>query len=371
MILNVFSSASRSLSALLIVAGGSLRSDIEQVRSCFFHLLLACSVIVAVGVVVEGIEHLLSTGKPFVDTETGIFDATPLINWHKKLERLGWLLVILGVVGEGIFEAATTSADNILQDFNNTLLAIATDEAGSAAKSAKTAHDEAHAASAEAGKAQHKADAVGKRAKELDRQLLAAKKTLEVLEAKRKELEKSIAPRPMLVTFGNNIDPLKAFSGINVQLEYAPSEERNAGSLRGVLDASAVGWHITDDKSNPNVLVEGVIIWRHLSPLRYTSGTAEATAEQDEKRSEGAANALADFLHSSGWEDVTVGMGSRAEGPLHVPANTVRIQIGHKPEPYFSPSWENPIDPNKPLKPQIEERLKQIQKEIEKRNLPK
>jgi hypothetical protein len=67
--------------------------------------------------------------------------------------NLGWKLVMLGVIGEGIFEVATSGADEMLQQFNNTLLTIATEQAGSAAKSAKIAHDEADAASTASRKA--------------------------------------------------------------------------------------------------------------------------------------------------------------------------------------------------------------------------
>jgi hypothetical protein len=83
------------------------------------------------------------------------------------------------VIGEGLFEAATSRADSNLQSFNDTLLAIATEQAGDAAKSAKIARDEAEAAEGAAGKGQQKAEAVAKRADELNRNLQTAKTELE------------------------------------------------------------------------------------------------------------------------------------------------------------------------------------------------
>jgi hypothetical protein len=107
--------------------------------------------------------------------------------------------VILGVLGEGIFEVFTTTADNILQEFNSTLLAITTDQARSAAHSATIAHAEsvkaegkANAADVLADKAKAKSDAVGTRADDLGRQLGTAKAQLDAVEAKRAELEKSL-----------------------------------------------------------------------------------------------------------------------------------------------------------------------------------
>ena len=131
------------------------------------------------GVFFEEAEQWLPSGKPRLDMTKGTL--TPS-RWHKRkkqMARIGWILIILGVAGEGSFEAAVFSADGRLQDFNDTLLASATEQAGDAAQSAKTAHVEA--------------DAVGKEADALKTRLDTASRQLS-------QFEKNIDPRAKLLT---------------------------------------------------------------------------------------------------------------------------------------------------------------------------
>ncbi len=129
MIFNIVSAASIWFSTLLSKHEGSLKNDIEGIRLWFFWSLIGSTIVVFVGVIVEGIEHIVAA-TPGEDHK---------VSRHKKIERIGWTLVIMGVLGEGVFEALTTTADDLLQDFNATLLSITTDQARSAAHSATTA----------------------------------------------------------------------------------------------------------------------------------------------------------------------------------------------------------------------------------------
>lgn len=172
------STASKVLSAS---SSSSIRSELQSVRSCFFWLLIACTAIVAVGVVLESAEDWFPSGKLVLNMSTGIFRPSRFIRWRKMVINLGWMLVIVGVIGEGIFEVATSGADEMLQAFNNTLLAITTEQAGNAANSAKIAHVEANRAKAIADAAESvakltegKAAAVSKRAEQIDADLTQA-----------------------------------------------------------------------------------------------------------------------------------------------------------------------------------------------------
>jgi hypothetical protein len=75
----------------------------------------------------------------------GSFSPSPWVERKRRLTRLGWILILLGVIGEGLFEGATSWADSKLQDWSNTLLLNAEALTGNAAKSAKIAHEEANA----------------------------------------------------------------------------------------------------------------------------------------------------------------------------------------------------------------------------------
>jgi hypothetical protein len=146
-----------------ISSSSPVKDELESVRGCFFWLLIVCTAIAAIGVVLETAEDWFPVGKPILDMNTGIFMPSSFTRWRKAVVNLGWKLVILGVVGEGIFEVGTSGADEMLQNFTRTLLAITTDEAGSAAKSAKIAHDEADAVKGIANQAREDAkDALAK-----------------------------------------------------------------------------------------------------------------------------------------------------------------------------------------------------------------
>jgi hypothetical protein len=126
-----------------LVLSSSLGSDLKQIRNTWFLLLLVCTGIVVLGVFLEEAELWLPAGKPRLDMAKGTLIPSRWTKWKSTMARIGWILIILGVVGEGLFEAAVSRADGMLENFNDGLLASAIERAGNAATSAKTAHDEA------------------------------------------------------------------------------------------------------------------------------------------------------------------------------------------------------------------------------------
>src|ERR1035441_10246200 len=66
-----------------------------------------------------------------------------LDSWVTALSRIGWVLIILGVAGEGAYESLTSRADGLLQEFSNTLLAAAQREAADAMGEAGRANKQA------------------------------------------------------------------------------------------------------------------------------------------------------------------------------------------------------------------------------------
>jgi hypothetical protein len=121
------------VSRLASSSSPSLRIDLKQIRDCWFHLLIFCTVMVALGVFLEEAEESrFPSTRSRLDMTTGIFTPSPWIKRKKEITRIGWILILLGVVGEGLFEAAVSNADGMLQDFNNTLLAGVIEQAGAA-----------------------------------------------------------------------------------------------------------------------------------------------------------------------------------------------------------------------------------------------
>jgi hypothetical protein len=96
----------------------------------------------------------------------------------KRIGMVGWVLVVIGVMGEGIFEALQNRTEGQLQSFNNILLtdarltsSTAKQSAIDAASAAGEAKAKAEAVSKEADQAEAKVTSVTKRAGEIEKQL--------------------------------------------------------------------------------------------------------------------------------------------------------------------------------------------------------
>ena len=223
--------------------------------------------------------------------------------------------------------------------------------AAEANQSAGTANDSA-------GKANAKAAALEKEAAQLksanlatEVRLTAAHAEIADVNAKRLELERSLAPR----TFGANgkiinLDKLKEFAGINIVLRFLPDaeSERAASVLIGVLQREDVGWKMSASIPDPTKYVsffDGVLVtWRPTSPEEMESlppsspGNERARMarfrefSKESDRSSRAADELVDFLRANGWE-----ARSMPAGDNELPHNSVGITVGFKPNPYFDP----------------------------------
>lgn len=233
------------------------------------------------GVFLEEAELWLPSGKPRLDMTKGILRPSRWHKWKKEIARIGWILIILGVAGEGLFEAAVSSADGMLQDFNDTLLASATEQAGDAATSAKVAHGEA--------------DTVKQQADAIEKRLQAASKQLAVFE------HQIIVQGPRWVPLEANqakfIKALKPFAGqrlvwVRCTAEIPPPEPSRVGQdLLRFLGSQGAGWSIEAPVS---------AIWQSCTSGATTEGgnlvivnsEADATVKA-------AAKALTDALNDS------------------------------------------------------------------------
>jgi hypothetical protein len=147
------------LPKIVEILDAAIRADLESLRYEYFVGLLICTGAVFAGLVCE-------VGEIWHDV-IGFFnrrqfaheyESTPAL-FRKEREpshgvkmwtAVGWLLIVIGVGGEGVFDGLVSWADSTLQTFNNILLGATQKEAGDAAKSAKIAHDESTAATTEA-----------------------------------------------------------------------------------------------------------------------------------------------------------------------------------------------------------------------------
>lgn len=121
-----------------------IRGDLQALRNSYFHLLLVFTGLVAVGVLLEEAESFPFISKATFDSVKGLLAPRHrVVLWLKRLSKLGWILVVAGVIGEGIFEGYVSEADGLLQDFNNVVLSEANVRAARANERAAYAEQEA------------------------------------------------------------------------------------------------------------------------------------------------------------------------------------------------------------------------------------
>jgi len=151
-----------SSSEILRTLEAATRGSFQETRDRFFWWLAVSTIIVVVGVIIEEFEYVISW--------RWIRRLLPLkvllpVHWietfARRISKLGWLLIILGVAGEGAFEGLVSKADGWLQDFNNTISASQEAEIkqlGDVAARARLDAEAAKAASNEASAAARRAN---------------------------------------------------------------------------------------------------------------------------------------------------------------------------------------------------------------------
>ena len=206
-------------SHLLQLLNEAVKDGFQNLRDSYFLKLLLCTWIVVFGVIAEEAEYVLSWKWVLRILPLGI--AVPknrLDSWARALSKIGWVLIVIGVAGEGLYEARVSRADGWLQDFSNILLASAQRQAADAIGDAGRANQrasenerQAALARSDAKKAEgHLADALAKAesakalAKGYDKQIAESKAQAEaahaVAESERLErikLEAAVAPRSL------------------------------------------------------------------------------------------------------------------------------------------------------------------------------
>jgi hypothetical protein len=130
----------------------SIREELQRTSHMFFLCVLISAFVVAAGVALEGPE-LLHEMWPKVFTPFTKGSVTRIRKFKRFIKKIGfwgWLLVVVGIVGEGVFEALQNRAEGQLQTFNDILLTDARRHAGEAGERAADANERASANEKEA-----------------------------------------------------------------------------------------------------------------------------------------------------------------------------------------------------------------------------
>lgn len=328
------------------------RTDLQNLRDSYFFWLLISSGVVALGVVLEGPEIVHET-VGVIRRVSRSERKTP--SWITWVALVGWLFVVLGVAGEGIAEALVSKADGLIQTFNDIVLTDAQHEIARAEERAGDAQISAESSEKAARRATASAYQIGKLANELTRKTselaikLSNAESAELEERKKVlDMEVWLSPRvlPMIEEpRGLTWARLIYFAGINAIINSVVDEEsrRAAGQIAAVIRKA--GWNIVGLTSDSNrqvtltdnfgttQMADGVTVLSHRLPRVGGVGFFP-----DEVRSKEAAGVLSDLLEDNGWDVVAVPGDPDPNARLWVPPNTVRIEVGLKPNPYISPN---------------------------------
>jgi hypothetical protein len=387
----LFALVSTPVQKAMEVLDNSFRDQLQQVGHSYFIWAMFSCFVVGAGIVLEGPEVLYELWPTLFHLFTRASDRRRE-SFERKIKKfafVGWLIICLGVFGEGIFELLQERSEGQLQTLNDTLLkdarltaTAARQSAIDSAAAAEEARRAAKTADGDAKDAEKRVGALSSQTSALDAQLNAS-------EANRAALEKSIQPRRLLLfdTPFTSIDRLKPFHGLNFEVRYVPDAEaqRAAIEIRNVLVPLAK-WNITNllpDPTRNTPLYDGVAITyrgfeesdigipmsgnfeqrqRRMDRLRELSGTLSNTRRASEE--------LVEFLKANGW--------SAREGfdlsPEKIPPGSIVITVGFKPNPYFDPQiikqMNRAVEENRQKQLEEDRKMEQREKELRDRLLP-
>ena len=162
-----------------------VRVDFEAYRDFWFHQLLFATLLVVVGLVLEGPELWYEiTSIIRIPKFTTPEKHAP--NWVKLLAIIGWLLIVGGVAGEYVADSFVSKGDGFVQKFDEILLADAQKKTGAASERAAKAFERAAQTEREASQENERAAKAEQQATEENAR---AAKALEAAETARKNAE--------------------------------------------------------------------------------------------------------------------------------------------------------------------------------------
>jgi hypothetical protein len=295
---------------------------------------LLAPLIATIAIVIMPMENIASAPKTNPSSSVSV-NGPSEIEKATKSERnvfrlyVGFLvLAALGTAGLTIW---LRNSSNRLLDAVNADAAARIAQAGSEAEQARAA----------AGEAKVHADNLEHETEELKQKNLSIATDLESERATRLSLEASLSPReiPFIEYWDNttNVDFLKSFSGTKVILQVVPDleAERAARGIAALLDK--IRWVLVKEELTENAR-DGVTISRSPSPKH--SPLEPATQEDiDARHTEDAQFDLLGFLGSYKWV-VHIDWARKEE----LPADTLRIVVGFKPNLYFRKQFSSEFD---------------------------
>ncbi len=321
----------------------------ETLRASLSAWLDFWTYLIVLGVALEIIDWVWEYASDLKDFGRGVIHTPEKPSFVKFFIGLTAIaLVVTGVAGEWYLQIRIGEAESKIERIADSLEESTSSKLRDTVRDVGDTKAAAVRANDEAGRAKQRADKIGKQADELTVKLTAAE-TAQLAERKKVlDMEVWLSPRvlPMIEEpRGLTWERIKYYSGINANINSVVDEEsrRAAGQIAAVIRKA--GWNIVGLTSDSNrqvtltdnlgmtQMADGVTVLSHRTPKSGVVGTSF-----DESRSKEAAGVLSDLLEDNGWDVVAVPGDPDPNARLWVPPNTVRIEVGLKPNPYISPN---------------------------------
>lgn len=327
----------------------AIRDDLQRFSHSFFVWVLISAFVVAIGVALEGPELLHEMWPKLFTCFTR--ESVPRLRKFKRIVKKvgfwGWLLVVVGVAGEGIFEALQNRAEGQLQTFNEILLADTQKQAGDAYERAAYAREEADSfqsqiadATARTKEAEAKMAMADARIAEAQKGAADATATAEREKLEEEQLELLVGPRRL--TLGQQEKIGRACAGMNRGLvQVGPYGMDSEGRALAIQIGSAIFDHtfpVSIELNGPvtsGALDEGVLINGPETAKKFMGCLADALVtigRLKEVRVNGERHIGTSINGGATMYGSTMYGGSKTTEPGPLPAGSpIRIFVGVKP----------------------------------------
>jgi hypothetical protein len=253
----------------------------------------------------------------------------PRRDWVKKWSALGWVLIVLGVMGEGWFEAQVSKYDSALSNITDTVVAEAQKESANAEATAKGFDARIAESDAKAKSAEATAKKFESQIAEAQRDAAESKKEAETERLERVKLEALVAPRSLSLDQQRRIaDACRKFHGHGVLVKSYGTDGEGAALAEQIIAALRAADVVVAD-SRGTEIVAG----------EFDSGVHVRAPEVEHEFASTIAGALSSigklkvFPINDLEPRVGSGMSGGGQGFTNPGAVFVTVRVGIKPVP--------------------------------------
>jgi hypothetical protein len=208
-----------------------MKSDLQLWRDNCFDWLLVSTLVVIIGVALEGPELVHGTIS-IIRRKFGRVDSAEqhhLPDWIALLGLFGWFLVVLGVAGEYVTDAMVSKADGNIQTFNDIMLtgarkdtALAFERAAHAEATARGFEAQIASSDARAKAAEAQVESAKAASRDAVARVAAADARSVEASAKAESFRRDIATANERAASANETAERERLARVQLEIKYAP-----------------------------------------------------------------------------------------------------------------------------------------------------